>query len=71
MKIQNVAVNAVVWVQGYQFIIERFWLIDIPKVGQVVRFIGRCTDHENNDSIRNTSYNGGTYGGKVGTCYSV
>lgn len=57
-KIQPLFEGATVWVQGYEFTVR-----NLRIVNGVARFTGVCTNNPRNDSIRHTSYNGGTYGG--------
>lgn len=56
--IQHLSEGATVYVQGYEFTVKNLRIVD-----GVARFTGVCTDNPRNDSIRKTSYNGGTYGG--------
>jgi len=53
-----------IFLQGYLFEVTNIRLADTYNIDnpKVVRFEGRCTSDERNDSIRNTGYNGGTYG---------
>ena len=53
-----------IWNHGHEFIVTE------PRVHEVKNsafthqftYIGVCTDDPSNDSIRNTGFNGGTYG---------
>jgi len=49
-----------VWVQGHEFIAR-----NVTVSEGVLRFKGICSDHPANASIRNTGYNGGTYGWNI------
>lgn len=57
-KTQELFEGATVWIQGYEFTVRNLRIIN-----GVARFEGVCTANPRNDSIRNTSYNGGNYGG--------
>ena len=69
MTYQVVANGLTVVVQGYLMRVENVSThLDAPNdLGyercRIVRFTGRCTDNPVNDDIRNSAYNGGTYGG--------
>lgn len=54
--------NGLVYVQGYEFLISNLRICNVNGV-PAARFTGTCTANPRNDSIRNTGYNGGTYGG--------
>lgn len=52
---------------GYHFIATEveYFTDDECDDCEILRYIGICTDESRNDSIRNTGYNGGTYGYRV------
>lgn len=52
-------------IQGYEFSVTNVRIITMADGQEVVRFVGVCTDAKDNDPIRNTSYNGGTYGWRI------
>lgn len=57
-----------IWLQGHEFKVT-----DLTKTEEdgktSIRFKGVCTSHASNDNIRNTMYNGGSYGAWSGiTC---
>lgn len=56
-----------IWNTGHEFIVTEPMLTPIPEsyrsaFSHQFTYKGVCTDHECNDSIRNTGYNGGCYG---------
>jgi hypothetical protein len=64
MKAQKLVEGGKVRVQGYEFIVTNLRIHPADGCKEAfARFTGVCTDNPVNDSIRNTSYNGGTYGG--------
>jgi DnaJ-class molecular chaperone len=63
-----------IWVQGHPMIVSNVrleWQGIPQKSEQLVRFTGTCTGHVCNDSIRHTSYNGGTYGQLAHMNYTI
>jgi hypothetical protein len=59
MKMRELKNGMTIWNHGHQFVVS-----DVRDVGNdVIRYTGTCNNHKSNDSIRRTSYNGGTYGG--------
>jgi hypothetical protein len=61
---QHIFEGAIVNVQGYEFVAsDVVWSGEDEEDGPTVRFTGTCTEDPRNDSIRNTCYNGGRYGG--------
>ena len=63
---QLVSEGLIVYIQGHEFIVSNVRVYQENGVAMnlpFVRFTGTCTDSPRNDSIRNTCYNGGTYGG--------
>lgn len=58
LHLQKIENGKTVMIEGYEFAISNMQQID-----DRILFTGTCTDSPRNDSIRNTSYNGGTYGG--------
>lgn len=62
MRKQLVSEGLIVYIQGYEFLVSN--VREVIKQGEkCVEFTATCTENERNDSIRNTGYNGGTYGG--------
>lgn len=62
MNKQRVFEGATVYIQGTEMTVTNLRFMTIN--GNVcARFEGVCTDSTRNDHIRNTGYNGATYGG--------
>lgn len=64
----------VVYVQGFLMTVKNVRLekFDSSRTSpDVIRFEGVCTDDKRNDSIRRTSYNGGTYGQLARLSYAI
>ncbi len=62
MRKQDVYEGAIVYIQGHEFIVTNLRFMEINNK-PTARFDGVCTESARNDSIRNTGYNGATYGG--------
>jgi hypothetical protein len=62
MEIQHLVEKGTVWNCGYEFIVTNLRIVQINGK-PTARFEGICTDNPVNDDIKNTGYNGGTYGG--------
>jgi hypothetical protein len=54
----------VVYIQGYEFIARDVRIVRSSE-GGLCRFEAHCTDDARNDPIRNTPYDGATYGWRV------
>lgn len=63
---QFVTEGGKVWVEGHEMIAT-----NVTSRNGVIRFRGICTGHASNDPIRNTGYNGGTYGSNEGATYTT
>ena len=61
-ELQTVRNGRLVYIQGYEFIVSNCRVHQVEGK-PVLRFTGTCTPDKRNDDIRNTGYNGGTYGG--------
>lgn len=52
----------IIYNQGYEFIATDVRRVLLTTGGDAIRYKGVCTDSDRNNSIRDTGYNGGTYG---------
>lgn len=67
-RIQHLEEGKTVMVEGYEMIVTNLRIVEDVYSPQlpgkpIARFQGVFTDRPSNDELRNTSFNGGTYGG--------
>ena len=73
MPVEDLVDGLNVYVEGYEMVVTNFHEAGKKKdTGEAIyRFNGVCTTSDRNNNIRNTSFNGGVYGAKLGVIYSV